>query len=78
MFDSFDVLVVPSIWLENSPLVVHEAFMFGVPVIGSRIGGTADLIQDGINGFLYEPEWPGNLLVSFSNSSKHPSGSPLS
>jgi glycosyltransferase involved in cell wall biosynthesis len=56
VFDSFDVLVVPSIWLENSPLVVHEAFMFGVPVVGSRIGGTADLIQDGVNGFLYDPE----------------------
>jgi glycosyltransferase involved in cell wall biosynthesis len=48
-----DVLVVPSIWLENSPLVIHEAFMAHVPVVGARIGGIADLVQDGVNGVLY-------------------------
>jgi glycosyltransferase involved in cell wall biosynthesis len=51
-----DVLVVPSIWLENSPLVIHEAFMARVPVVGARIGGIADLIQDGVNGVLYPPD----------------------
>ncbi len=55
VFSQIDVLVVPSLWLENSPLVIHEAFMAGVPVIGSRIGGTADLIRDGVNGLLYDP-----------------------
>ena len=55
VFSQIDVLVVPSLWLENSPLVIHEAFMAGVPVIGSRIGGTADLVRDGVNGLLYEP-----------------------
>jgi glycosyltransferase involved in cell wall biosynthesis len=49
-----DLLVVPSLWLENSPLVIHEAFMAGVPVVGSRLGGTADLVCDGANGLLYE------------------------
>ena len=34
-----DVLVVPSLWLENSPLVIHEAFQAGVAVVGRRIGG---------------------------------------
>ena len=48
-----DVLVVPSIWLENSPLVIHEAFMAHVPVVGARIGGIADLVQDGVNGVLF-------------------------
>ena len=32
-----DVLVVPSIWAENSPLVIHEAFLAGVPVVASRV-----------------------------------------
>jgi glycosyltransferase involved in cell wall biosynthesis len=50
-----DVLVVPSIWLENSPLVIHEAFLAGVPVIGSHIGGIAELIEHNVNGFLVEP-----------------------
>ena len=55
VFSEIDVLVVPSIWLENSPLVIHEAFMAGVPVVGARIGGTADLVRHGENGLLYEP-----------------------
>ena len=51
-----DVLVVPSIWLENSPLVIHEAFMVGVPVVGAKIGGISDLVRHGENGLLYEPQ----------------------
>jgi glycosyltransferase involved in cell wall biosynthesis len=49
-----DVLAVPSLWPENSPLVIHEAFQAGLPVVGSRLGGTADLVADGTNGLLYE------------------------
>ncbi len=47
-----DVLVVPSIWPENSPLVIHEAFQAGVAVVGSRIGGIPELVTDGVNGRL--------------------------
>jgi glycosyltransferase involved in cell wall biosynthesis len=54
-YAQMDVLVVPSLWLENSPLVVHEAFQAGLPVVGSRLGGIADLVTDGLNGRLYEP-----------------------
>lgn len=49
-----DVLVVPSIWFENSPITIHEAFLAKVPVITSRFGGMADLVLDGENGFLFE------------------------
>jgi glycosyltransferase involved in cell wall biosynthesis len=56
IYAELDVLVVPSLWLENSPLVIHEAFMAGVPVVGARIGGIADLVTDGVNGLLYPPE----------------------
>ena len=55
LYSGFDVLVVPSLWLENSPLVIHEAFQAGVPVVGSRIGGTTDLVNDSVNGRLYDP-----------------------
>ncbi len=48
-----DVLIVPSIWYENSPLTIHEAFLAKTPVIASDIGGMAELIQDGINGLLF-------------------------
>lgn len=55
VYADIDVLVVPSLWLENSPLVIHEAFMAGIPVIGSRIGGIPDLVQDGVSGLLVDP-----------------------
>lgn len=50
-----DVLVVPSIWYENSPLVIHEAFLAKIPVIASDLGGMAELVQHGKNGLLFRP-----------------------
>lgn len=55
ILSQIDVLVVPSLWYENSPLVIHEAFMAGVPVIASRIGGIPGLVTDGQSGFLFDP-----------------------
>jgi GT2 family glycosyltransferase/glycosyltransferase involved in cell wall biosynthesis len=52
---ALDALVVPSIWPENSPLVIHEAFLAGVPVIAARIGGIPELVTDGTNGLLFSP-----------------------
>ena len=46
-------LVVPSVWPENSPLVVYEAFTAGIPVLASRIGGIPELVQDMKNGLLF-------------------------
>ena len=64
IYSQFDVLVVPSLWLENSPLVIHEAFQAGVPVVGARMGGIADLVQDGINGALYDAGSPDGLAAA--------------
>ena len=61
ILSTIDVLVVPSIWFENSPLTIHEAFMAGVPVITSNIGGMADLVTDGINGLLFDVSDPEEL-----------------
>ena len=61
---SMDVLVVPSIWPESVPLVVREAFLAGVPVIGSRIGGIPEAIKDGVNGLLFEPGDVGGLRAA--------------
>ncbi len=54
-YAGLDVLVVPSLWPENSPLVIREAFMAGVPVVGARIGGIPEIVTDGENGLLYDP-----------------------
>ena len=67
VYSQFDVLVVPSLWLENSPLVIHEAFMAGVPVVGARIGGISDLVRDGENGLLYPPESSAALAAALSD-----------
>ena len=45
-----DWVVVPSIWWENSPLVIQEAFLHGRPVICSDIGGMAEKVTDGVDG----------------------------
>ena len=54
-YAEIDVLVVPSLWPENSPLVIHEAFMHGAAVAGSRRGGIPELVKEGENGFLFNP-----------------------
>jgi glycosyltransferase involved in cell wall biosynthesis len=55
VYRQFDVLVVPSLWPENSPLVIHEAFMAAVPVIAARTGGIPELVTDEVSGMLCEP-----------------------
>lgn len=46
-----DAVLVPSIWWENSPLVIQEAFQARRPVICSDIGGLAEKVRDGVDGF---------------------------
>lgn len=52
----FDLLAIPSQWLETGPLVVLEAYATGTPVIGSNLGGIAELVDHGINGWLVPPQ----------------------
>ncbi|HET9371880.1 MAG TPA: glycosyltransferase [Vicinamibacterales bacterium] len=74
IYAGIDVLVVPSIWLENSPLVIHEAFMAGVPVVGARIGGIPGLVEDGVNGRLYDPHSPADLARVLAELIARPDG----
>ena len=50
-----DVLVVPSLWYEAFSLIAHEAFLAGIPVIASRLGALAEVVQDGVDGLLVPP-----------------------
>jgi glycosyltransferase involved in cell wall biosynthesis len=54
ILSEIDILIVPSIWFENSPLVIHEAFLSKTPVITSKAGGMEEMVQHNINGLLFE------------------------
>lgn len=49
------LVVLPSEWYENNPRTVIEAFALGKPVIGAKIGGIPELVQDGKTGLTFEP-----------------------
>ena len=50
-----DVLLCPSMWFENGPTIALEAMAVGTPVVASRIGNLAEIIEDGITGRLVAP-----------------------
>lgn len=52
---STDAVIVPSVCYENSPTVIYEASLAGVPVIASRIGGIPELVVEGETGLLVAP-----------------------
>lgn len=54
VFSHVDCIVVPSIWGENSPLVIHEAQACKVPVITANFGGMKEYVQHNVNGLLFE------------------------
>lgn len=54
VFDRCDAIVVPSVWVENSPLVIHEAQQSRVPVITADTGGMAEYVHHEKNGLLFE------------------------
>jgi len=55
------LVVVPSVWWETFGLVAVEAMMHGAPVVASRIGALAEIVQDGVNGQQFTPGDPGDL-----------------
>ena len=64
MMAAVDWVVVPSVWWENSPLVIQEAFAAGRPVICSDIGGMAEKVSDGINGLHFRIGDPEDLAAT--------------
>ena len=61
-----DLLAVPSVWYENSPLVVKAAFHVGVPVLASRIGSLAEMVTPGRNGWLEVPGDPARWAAAIA------------
>ncbi|TYP78132.1 glycosyltransferase family 4 protein [Paenibacillus methanolicus] len=53
LYQEADMAAVPSVWYENYPLALHEALAAHVPVLTSNIGGMAEKIVDGLNGYTF-------------------------
>lgn len=64
VFNKVDCIVVPSIWVENSPLVIHESLQAQVPVITADAGGMEEYIKHEKNGFLFQHRNVKNLAAT--------------
>lgn len=64
-------LILPSIWLENNPLVALEALSNSCPIIASNIGGLPEIVKNGQNGFLFTPRNPLELSEKIGELSKN-------
>jgi glycosyltransferase involved in cell wall biosynthesis len=53
LFASSDLTLVPSVWHENSPMVIGESYEAGTPVVGSDVGGIPELVHHGRTGYLF-------------------------
>jgi len=62
LFLNMDVSVMPSLCLENSPTVLFESFAFGLPVVASKQDAFLELIEEGVNGWLFDLGYQDSLL----------------
>ncbi len=67
-----DWVVAPSIWWENAPLVIQEAFQHNRPVITSNIGGMAEMVRDGMDGVHVRPDDPAALARIMAECASNP------
>jgi glycosyltransferase involved in cell wall biosynthesis len=70
--EEVDWVIIPSIWWENSPLVIQEAFHFGRPVISSDIGGMAEKVTDGVDGLHFRANDPTSLATTMRRAATEP------
>ncbi len=55
LYENAAFLVIPSECYENAPMTILEAYAYGKPVIGSRVGGIPEMIEPGRTGLLFTP-----------------------
>jgi glycosyltransferase involved in cell wall biosynthesis len=68
----YDLVAIPSRLLETGPLVALEAFAAGVPVLGADLGGIAELVRSGIDGFLVPPDDAAAWAAAIARFAKDP------
>jgi glycosyltransferase involved in cell wall biosynthesis len=72
VLSAVDVVVVPSIWYEDAPLVIREAFLAGKPVVTAAFGGMQEWVEDGVNGLLFRQRDVGDLRQKLARFSADP------
>lgn len=65
-------LVMPSLWYENFPRTLVEAYACGLPVVASRLGAMAELVVEGKTGLLFEPGNAADLALTLEWAERHP------
>jgi len=64
-------IVMPSEWYEGFPMTIREAFASGKPVVASRMGAMAEIVNDGKTGLLFEPGNPNDLATKVRWLAEH-------
>ena len=70
--EASSALLMPSICYEGLPMVLVEAYACGLPVIASRIGALAELVEDQVTGLLFEPGNAEDLASKMTWAMAHP------
>lgn len=71
LLEEADVFVLPS-WIEGLPLVVLEAMVHARPVVATAVGGTPELVEDGVTGLLVPPRDPDRLAAAIRSLVEDP------
>jgi glycosyltransferase involved in cell wall biosynthesis len=72
LIENADCMILPSLWPDNYPVSIQEAFQSGPVVIASRIGGIPEMIRDGVNGLLVEPGDEGAIAAAIERLRSSP------
>jgi len=72
VFSKIDCIVVPSIWAENSPLVIHEAQACHIPVITANYGGMKEYVEQNVNGLLFKHRDVNDLNLQLKEAVSNP------
>ncbi|MGH8001889.1 MAG: glycosyltransferase family 4 protein, partial [Brasilonema sp.] len=65
-------LIFPSIWYEGFPLTIAEAFACGLPVIASKLGSMAEIVEDGVTGLHFQAGNSLDLAAKINWAITHP------
>jgi len=65
-------LLVPSVWYEGFPMIIAEAFAYGLPVLCSGLGSLQEIVQDGYSGLHFNPGDPQELAAKVEWAWSHP------